>query len=622
MGEQVVTKNLSDAEIAAIISSSNADTEIKIYELLPQFIRDQDPDKVVRGFCEAVQAEYDRCKSSITEIIAVIDPQAVNKSFVLDGNFVFFHPEQFIYGASATNTPSGRVVFDGPVGGVPASGFYRDFSIFVWSDPDAPTAVGQYRKIIAYDGPNLTATVDEDWAVIPSGNATFALCWPDRIWLPVAIVSDPRKAGGTLFPPQNFPTDVPVGSNTIQQQVLLPGLSYLSTIDDYYIGWTLDFLDGVNAGKSVKIIDYVAATKILVTETAVTPPAENDWFRISPPIANNIGVSDNFYKGRWVHIAGATPQDVSYGRKIRTQTRQIVKSKFDPLTTPASHIAYIYDPRTGEGEQFEFPPAPTMLYGISNSYVPLQHLAAYVGIELDELDPEVYQREQISQAYNFHRLRGTRKAMELVCNAFGLDVEIDETASNYSHAPSNELVGPEAAAEVNHRQYNNSEIVPVIKQGLGIDDVPVSYLTSPGSETARIADSDIRLYLSRRNLNIEAFDGEILSRILRKLRAHTPIHVQIIFVGLLTRLQESVDLDEALTCEIRPLFEYELGVAETFIGTPIGTVPIVDAYTIGLDDDVSISTEARYRNLARYGRFGSSVPALARWSRGITLLVE
>jgi hypothetical protein len=95
-----------------------------------------------------------------------------------------------------------------------------------------------------------------------------------------------------------------------------------------------------------------------------------------------------------------------------------------------------------------------------------------------------------------------------------------------------------------------------------------------------------------------------------------PIHVQIIFVGLLTRIPEPVDVDAQLTCEIRPLVEEVVTTTEGFIGTPIGTVPYDDSYSLIPNLDVAISAPARYSKvIARYSRFGA-IPGTARWSRG------
>ena len=618
---QVVSQNLSDAEISAIISSNNADTRVHLFELFPQFVKEQDQDKILKGFCEAVQSEYDRLKESITEVVTIIDPKQVNKNYLLSGNPVFFHPEQFIYGGTASSP--NIVVFDGPVQGVAASGFYRDFGIFVWSDENTPTSVGQYRKVIAYDGSSKTAYLDQDWLVVPSTNAVYAMCWPDRVWLPTAIVSDPRKPGATLLPRQIIPldnlSDAEQEKLSTNQVILLPGLSYLSTVDDYYVDWQIDFLDGANSGKSVKIISYIASDKLLIIDTPIKKPEENDWFRLTPPEGNSIGISDDYYKGRWIHVSPPKSDSVQYSGSIKVQSRQIISSKFDPLATPASHVAYIYNPKTSEGEQFITPAMPTTDYGITESYIPLQHLASYVGIELDEEDQEFYQREQISQAYNFHRLRGTRRAMELVCRSFGLDVSIDESVSNYVSAPSSEEVGPDAHVTGNHKQYNSMEVGSFILAGAGRDDVPTSFYSSPDS--ARIPDSDIKIYLSRNNNSVASFNSNTLFRIIKKLSPHLPIHVQIIFIGLLTKVQESIEVDPVFTCQIEPLAIEDQEVTELFVGTPIGTVPTVDSYSVETDESVSISTPARYsRSSARYGRFGA-IPALARWSRGLVALL-
>lgn len=621
---QAASGNLTDAQIAAMIAAKNADTSVKLFELLPQFIQNQDSDGIVRGFFEAVQEEYERSKSSITDIYAIIDPHNTGKNYTLSGNLVFFHPEQFIYGATA-DAPN-TLVFNGPNPGVTGSGYYRDFGVFVWEDAAQPSSVGQYRIINAYDGLNRRAFLDESWTVIPSDTAVYALCWPDRVWLPVPVVSDPRKAGGTVFPrQQSISSDAyNLTNEQIQMALLLPGLSYLATIDDYYVGWTLEFLDGENAGRSVEVVGYRYRPegRVIVLKQKVKQPAENDWFRITPPSFDQIGISDDYYKDRWIHIAAPSSSDVSYGTRIKAQSRQIIKSRLDVTTVPVSHVAYVYDPVTNSGQRFKSPPAPTVSYGISNSYIPLQYLAEYVGIELDDEDHEDYQREQISQAYNFHRLKGTRRALELVCRSFGLDVLIDEACSNYTHAPINGEVGPFAQANGKHTYYPSGQTTSHILAGNGIDDVPVGYLTQPGKDAARVPDSAIRIFFSRTNLNVAPFDSNMLYRILKKLSPHMPIHVQIVFVGLLTRIQEPVDVDAALTCQIRPLIQELTGVGETFLGTPIGKVPIEDSYATTTDLDVAIASPTRYSRMnARWGRLGA-VPAIARWTLGSVVFVE
>lgn len=618
---QAASGGLTDSQIASMISSRNADTSIRLFELLPQFVQGQDQEGIIQGFFEAVQEEYERNKSVITDIYTIIDPHNVGRNYTVSGNFVFFHPEQFVYGG--TPAAPNVLVLDGATLGVAASGFYNDFGIYVWEDTNLG-AVGQYRIVTSYDGTTRAATLDEDWEVIPSTSAVYALCWPDRVWLPTPVVSDPRRAGATVFPVQNI--DVTASEFNLSQEdldraIVLPGLSYLSTIDDYYTGWVFDFLDGRNAGRSSKVkhYRYRSSGRLIVLEDTLHPPDTQDWFRIVPPEFSATGISNNFYKDRWLHVVAPTAGDITYGQRVKAQARQIISSVFDPTATPVSHVAYVHNPVTSAGQRFKSPPPPTANYGISNTYIPLQYLAEYVGIELDEEDAEIYQREQISQAYSFHRLKGTRRALELVCRSFGMDVLIDEAASNYTHAPTNEDTGPFAAIDGNHVGYPGTAVTTHILTGAGLDDVPDSYLVSPGREDARIQDSDIRLYLSRNNLNVAPFNINVLTRILRKLSPHIPIHVQIIFVGLLTRAHESVATDESMGVQINVHNDESFMVAEGFLGTPIGEVPISESYPVKIALNAAIRASARYsRMTSRYGRNGV-IPALTRWSNGTLL---
>jgi len=628
MSEQAISLNLSDAQVSQIITNQGETVDARFYELLPQTLKQQDQEGIVKGFFEAIESEYERHKKSIGGIVGIISPQDVNRSYILSGNPVFFHPEQFVLGASAGSPAA--LDFSGSVSGVSGSGYYRDFGVFVWSDETTPTSVGQYRKVISYDGTTKMAELDYDWDVLPSERAIYALCWPDRIWLPCAIVSDPREANATLLPRQildnTFLTGLGIDNRDIQtgKVVLLPGLSYLATYNNYYVGWTLDFLDGNNEGTSIPIKNYYcnSGSYVVVLEKSVSGLKKNDWFRLTPPKTNSISISDDYYKGRWLYIGYPTSNDITYKGRVKPQVRRILRSTYDPLATPSSHVAYIYDAKTGEGEQFTHPPAPTFDYGILTSYIPLQHLAAYVGIEIDEEDNELYQREQISQAYNFHRLKGTRRAIELAARSFGLEVTIDEAGCNFVPAPDNDATELSAVERRAHKQYSNAEITPHVKYGKGFDDVPISYLTSPGNLAARIPDSDIRIFLSRTELSKDTFNVNVFERVVRRISPHIPVHVQIIFIGLLTKAVENIDVEELMTCEIRPLAIEEIEITETFVGTPLGTVPTLDAYTVVVQPSVAIVSQARYsRSTSRFGQNGN-IPATSRWSRGSVAFLD
>lgn len=609
--QQAYSAGLTDDQISSIISSRNADTYIRVFELLPQFLKTQDKDQVIRGFCEAVQQEIDRLQDSITDVITILDPAKVNTSYSLEGNFVFFHPEQFVYGCTFSNLPA-SIVFDGPVGGVKASGYYRDFGAYVWADQDTPSSVGQYRKILAYDGTTQVGLIDEDWEVVPSDNAVIALCWPDRVWLPVDIVSDPRKPGGTIFPFQNREDMTDYTGLAENLHVQLPGLSYLSTLDDYYKGWKIEFLDGEHYGRSIEIVRYIAWPRIIVLEHELgNAPNENDWFRLVPPGVNKLAHSDNGYAGKWL-VVSPVGEEINYSRRLPSQARQIVRTQFNPLSTPASHVAWVYDPLQGDGKEFEYPPPPVAYYGITNSYVPLTYLASYVGIELDEEDSEDLQRIQISQAYSYHKLRGTRRALELVCKSFGLDVHIEELASNYTPAGGKVLTD---GLGVPHVQYPNGSIEDLVLTGLGPDDIPDTYPVLPGMLAARIPDSDINVYLEKVGDSYVPFP-KLLPRILKRLQFYLPAHVQIIVVGVLTRVKEYPEVEE--TSSIGGTLYVDVEDVETdddLAAYLIGTAPVQSIYDLVVDDPLVIRSPARYSlGTGRYSSGGSL--GATRWSVG------
>lgn len=615
MAGQVYNAGLSDAQIASMISTRNADTFIRVFELLPGFLKDQDKDQVLRGFCEAVQAEIDTLKDSITDIVTIMDPMKVNASYLLEGNLVFFHPEQFMYGCTFANGPA-SVTMTGPVEGPPASGYYRDFGIYVWSDTDTPSSVGQYRKVLSYDGSTRVGILDQEWSVVPSDNAVIALCWPDRVWLPVDLVSDPRKPGGTILPYQ----DRDVIADTIgyeeQKVIRLPGLSYLSTIDDYYAGWSFELIDGDLKGFQSRIVGYNAEEKILILDSGLTtPPNQNDWFRLSPPGINKVSNADNGFLNKWLIVQPSDDQ-ISYNGDVKLQARQIVKTEFNPLSTPASHVAWVYDPISGDGKEFDTPPPPPFFYGITNSYVPLTYLASYVGIELDDADDENYQRVQISQAYAYHKLRGTRKALELVCRSFGLNVTIEELASNYTPAGgtsinSSFLIG------VPHVQYPNSTIQDTAVTGRAPDDIPQNYVEFPTMLNARIPDSDINIYLNQVNTQEFIPFDKIIPRLLKRLNFYLPAHVQIIVVGVLSKHTTSVDVGETLSKTGSVYLEpYAVDVTQDLGAYLVGEAPIVGSYDLDVTEPLVISSPVRYGvTRSRFAKIGG-IPGAPRWSTG------
>src|SRR5690348_9710753 len=82
-------------------------SRILLYELLPQVVRDGDPDGVIKALMEAVEFEYQRNKESIQDVLLLVDPLNINRKFVLEGNPAVSAVEQFFTtGANTTNTVS------------------------------------------------------------------------------------------------------------------------------------------------------------------------------------------------------------------------------------------------------------------------------------------------------------------------------------------------------------------------------------------------------------------------------------------------------------------------------------------------------------------------------------
>lgn len=592
--EDQVRKALAKADI---VTSS-------VYELLPEVVRENDPEGALKAFFGGVQAEYDRQKDSISDILMLIDPVGINNKFILEGSPTFFHTEQFLPLSGAT---SNTIVFNGSPPGVGGDHFYNGFGIFVWSDATTPDAVGQYRRVTNYVGATKTATVEPDWTVTPSGTDTIvALCWPDRIWLPTEVVSDPRRADGTVLPDQ---TSLPDSERT--SKVILPSHAYISVSDDYYNGWQLEFLEGPNVGVRWYIADFVGQPPTVEIRGRFDEiPLRGQWFKLIPPAADQVSTTNNFYEDRWIRVISGT-NDSTNNYRFKIQNRRIIKSVYNPLAVPASHVAYVADVTTGEGERWEFPPDPNNYFGVTNHFVSLAYLARQVGWELDSLDSEELQREQVRQAFNFYKLKGTKRAVELITRAFGLEATIQEQASNYVHPPDPVRVGGGSISGYNnrgrescppsHNQFPWGQVRQHLERGGGEDDVDCSLeANSETRDRARIPDSDIKLYVSRTSPSV-FFDGGLLERIVDKVQDVLPIHVEIILVGFLQVGREKVQIAESIEMEgTQDILESVL-VNEGFFVTPVGTVVVpLNVEGVSIETSLLVTTEARYDINFRY----------------------
>ena len=590
--------NYTAEQVQELMAAKNI-VSSKLYELLPEIIRDNDPMDALKAFFGAVQTEYDRNKDSITDVLMLVDPVNINANYVLEGSPVFFYPEQFLTSNSGATTAT-NIVFDGNPAGVSGNGFYNGFGVYVWRDFVTPESRGQYRRIVDYNGSTKVATLDLPWTINPGGGSIIAMCWPDRIFIPTEIIADPTRGDGTLLPDQRM-----VSSSA--NRVVLPNLFYISDRNDYYKGWDIEFLDGDNQGLRFPIVTYLGdesdpdETPFTAQVAGAFPaaPQAKDWFKLIPPSQDQVSVTNDFYKDRWVRIISGT-EDATFNNvyPFRIQNRRILRSEYRTFTgsdsiVPAAHVCFIADDATGEGERWEVPPGPDFIFGITNHFVSLNYLARQVGFDLDALDAEELQREQIRQAFNFYKLKGTRRAIELIARSFGLEASVTEQASNYVHPPDPINVGPGSCSPT-HKQYPWSEVTPHIERGLGEDEVPCNYLTATSRDDARIPDSDIKIFLSR--INPKAFfDSTILDRILDKVEIVRPIHVEIILVGFLQVARESIDLTEDLQFAGTFQYDEDITVAEGFFGTPTGTV-IVPTSTegLGVDTFLLIFSEARY----------------------------
>ena len=146
-------------------------------------------------------------------------------------------------------------------------------------------------------------------------------------------------------------------------------------------------------------------------------------YNLDPVIPQDHLDKADLYQGMFVRVTQrvldpSLDEDIS----LFTQTRRIQS----------------YDPTTGivtiEGE-WDDPPTVAHTVGIVPTFVDLNYLARMVGWTLESDDPEELQRQQILNAINFYKFKGTFLGYQLLFRTYGFDIKIKEQQSNYTHAP-------------------------------------------------------------------------------------------------------------------------------------------------------------------------------------------
>lgn len=558
----------------------------RIFEFLPEALRnkDVDPGEALKAFFGAVQEEFDQNKESIDEILFLIDPYNINNRFILQGYPTFTHGSQQVTYSGGTAT---TITLANVPPGVSGDDFLVDFGIYIVYDTTYSGLKGSYRRVTDYNGSTKVATVDTPWptGLVPTTGVIW-LAWPDRVYIPIPIMGDAREVSGTTLPEQP--------GSLANNQIMLPGVFYLSSQDDVYNGYYIEILLGTGKGQTRLISDYEGSTRIATLEKAwAYKPIQGDWFKITHPTRFGMETND-YYKDKYVRVLSNTKDPtVNYDTNLlrgQIQTRRILRSEYDPYSIPASHICYIHDPVLKEGETWILPPDPDSYIGIVNHYVSLTYLARQVGYRLDAEDPENLQRSQIGNAFNFYKLKGTKRAFEIICRSFGMIPSVQEQGSNYSSAPDPVNVGPDHCSP-RHTQYSVSPS-SFEEKGLGEDGVPCSWYVAPGKDIARIPDSDIKVYLKRAHPNI-VIDERFMYRLIDKLEDVRPIHVEILYIGLLESFLDSFGATEDLA------FEGMMSLSETFDASESLFV-LSDSQTWKFSDDTVVDEELLIRSKSRW----------------------
>jgi hypothetical protein len=649
----------SDSKMQARIIDAVTDIRGKsqTYNKLPPYVRDRaDAGYTLGGIAEAADNEYEKAKQSIKGMASFNDPRGINGDFAVSFQSVVTDTSRIqLVTFIDANTVRLPEEFSGGAYNGYLVGFGLQFRNLIGISPISDRA---YRRVITFEGG--VATLEA--AVVGAENElTYAiLCWPDRVDIPGPVIADPRTVngvmGGTVLPPQNPSTILTIVGNEVphidpDRIVKLPGHLYISGVPvGAWDGWSLRFLDGVNEGQDFPITSHLksppgwSAFTYLSLQSAIPGGAvEGDWFTLIPTASDFFSSAQNAFRGMFIQASAVSASSSGYlGQGLPKQTREIISSEFSALSIPAKTTAFIFNPSDNSGTEFEYPIIPDSFVGISNNYIELAQLADYLGIYLDDLDPDLLQREQIASAYDFHRVRGTKAGIELLCRLRGFEASIEELSSTFTPGAESfptrtpgslntsvtstgggfihtNIIG--ATVTVAHKQLPNEELSPDLVVPQNGQGVPRAYVaTAAGRNDARIPDSDVNIYVERVN-PLAQVSVSLFQRLARQLTDQgLPAHVSINILGILQRFNNNVWVADPL--------RYRVGNDTDLIVEVTGDLLVV---SIGdgssfIDEPASVSSSllltmpARYGNTRSANTFAGASEGVPRWTIGTTRL--
>ena len=630
---------LSDSVISSkILEECATIRDNKTFTLLPDHMKADDESGILRAMSEASTAEYDRALQAVKGTKEFNNVRTINKNYAVSFQAsVTDISRTFV----ATFTSDSTIAFSGEWISL-ADGYLNGFGIQFKTVSFSGTTIGttdtnnQYRKISSFVVSGGVATAELDFTVSNgNGDTTVAvICYPDRIDVPGVVISDPRHEEGTVLPVQSTSaalsslTASVVGHSDTRRLVVLPGHSYIKGVPaGSWDGWSIKFIDGELAGTSYVIDahlendDYI----VLSLNNLIELDVENDWVMLVPPASEFFSVTENAYRGMYAQTSAESAPNAYYvGTGVPKQTRQIVASEFLPMSIPAKSVAYVYDALNDDGAEFNFPPVPNSFVGISDTYVELAQLAEFLGIEIDDLDPEQLQREQIASAYDFHRIRGTKKGIELLCRLRGFSAAIVENASTFT-TDGGTILNKNAgvSSSVPHIQFSGDTVDPDLLVPQSGQGVPRSYrATAQGMNDARIPDSDISIYLERAN-PLSQPSSIIFQRLYKQLsELATPAHVDIIFFGLLQRFNDIAEMTETVAVEATFFPNFPVDVANELYAAFLGDGQSIETLQAIVSNGLLLTSALRYDTQNRYP---SEIPEYSgptpRFTLGITRIM-